>query len=295
MDKLANMQAFEAVAHEGSFAEAARKLDLANSVVSKRIKDLEDFLGVPLFNRSTRKVTLTDTGYIYLEYVQKILNDLEEIENRVRYKIEKPVGIVKLAAPLSFGIQYLGSALASYLAKNPEVTIKTYLSDKLVDLIDEGYDLALRAGPMKDSSLIARKLVSCRRVVCASPNYFASYGKPKTPSDLKNHNCLSYLNLAEGKSWLFVINGKKTWQSVTGSFLADNGDLLHQAALSGCGITLLPTFIVGESIKSGALEIALEEFEESEFGIYAVYQYTRHLPAKVRTLIDHLVERFKHM
>ncbi|WP_045094823.1 LysR family transcriptional regulator [Legionella fallonii] len=295
MDKLANMQAFETIAHTGSFAEAARRLDLANSVVSKRVKDLEEFLGVPLFNRTTRKVTLTETGYIYLEYVQKFLNELEEIESHIRYKTEKPVGTVKLAAPLSFGMQYLGSAIASYLGKNPQVTIKTYLSDRAVDLLEEGYDLALRTGPMKDSSLIAKKLVSCRRVVCASPEYYTTHGKPQTPSDLKEHNCLSYLNLAEGKSWPFIINGKKTWQQVTGSFLSDNGDLLHQAARSGCGITLLPTFIVSESIKSGALEIALEEFEESDFGIYAVYQYTRHLPVKVRTLIDHLADSFKEI
>lgn len=289
MDKLANMQAFEAVGRVGSFAEAGRQLGVATSVVSKRIKDLEDFLGTQLFIRTTRKVTLTDTGYSYLEYVQKFLAELEEVESRIRYKMEKPAGTIRLSAPLSFGMQFLGAAIASYLEKYPDVTIKTYLSDRRVDLVEEGYDLAIRSGPMTDSSLIAKRLVSCRRVVCASPQYFKEHGKPQTPKDLKEHNCLSYLNLLDGKAWPFMIEGRKSVQQVTGTFLADNGDLLHEAAVSGCGITLLPTFIVGESIRNGTLETALEEFEETDFGIYAVYQHTRHLSAKIRTLIDHLV------
>lgn len=293
MDKLANMQTFEIIGRTGSFAEAARKLNLANSVVSKRVKDLEDFLGVQLLVRTTRKVKLTDAGHTYLDYVQKFLDELNELENRIRFQVEKPVGTIKLAAPLSFGVQYLGAAITPYLHRNPEVTIKTYLSDRNIDLIDEGYDLAIRSGPLKDSSLISKKLVSCRRVVCASPEYFAQHGKPQTPNDLKDHKCLSYLNLADGKAWPFKFDNQIQWQPVTGSFFSDNGDLLHEAALSGCGITLLPTFIVGESIKSGKLEVILEEFEQKDFDIYIVYQYARHLPVKIRTLIDHLASHFQ--
>jgi len=292
MDKLANMEAFRAVGEGESFASAARKLGLANSVVSKRVKDLEDFLGAPLFIRTTRKVTLTETGYSYLEYVRKFTDELQEVEARIRHKMDKPVGEIKLSAPLSFGMQYLGPAIASYLAKYPEVTIKTYLSDRRVNLVEEGYDLSLRTGPMEDSSLIAKKLVDCRRVVCASPEYYQKYGKPKSPKDLKNHNCMSYLNLADGKAWPFIVDGKRKWQNVSGAFLADNGDLLHEAALSSCGVTFLPTFIVGDSLKTGKLEIALEDFEETDFNICAVYQHTRHLSAKIRTLIDHLSHCF---
>ena len=293
MDKLANMLAFKAVGETGSFAEAARKLNLANSVVSKRVKDLEDFLGTQLFIRTTRKVSLTETGYSYLEYVRKFTDELEEVEARIRHKMDKPVGTIKLAAPLSFGRQYLGPAIASYLNKYPDVTIKTYLSDRHVSLIDEGYDLSIRTGPLEDSSLIAKKLMKCRRVVCASPAYFKKNGKPKTPKDLKDHNCLSYLNVADGKAWPYMEEGRKKWQSVSGSFFSDNGDLLHEAALTGCGITLLPTFIVGESISDKKLEIVLEEYEDTDFNIYAVYQHTRHLSTKIRTLIDHLSECFK--
>lgn len=288
MDRLANMQAFEAVGQTGSFAEAARRLNITNSVVSKRIKDLEEFLNAQLFIRTTRKVTLTDTGYSYLEYVRKFLDELEEVETRIRDNTETPIGTIKLAAPLSFGMQFLGPAISSYLAQYPEVKIKTYLSDRQVNLVDEGYDLAIRTGQLTDSSLIAKKMVSCRRVVCGSPRYFDEFGKPENPNDLKSHNCMSYLNLAEGKAWPFWEGGRKKWQTVSGSFASDNGDLLHEAAVAGCGVTFLPTFIMGESLKAGKLETALEDFEEDQFNVYAVYQHTRHLSSKVRTLIDHL-------
>lgn len=293
MDKLANMQAFALVGHTGSFAEAARRLNLANSVVSKRVKDLEDYLQTQLLIRTTRRVSLTDNGYSYLEYVRKFLDDLDEVENRLRHQTDLPIGTIMLNAPTSFGMQYLGPSLASYLEKYPDVEIKTYLTDRQVNLIQEGYDLAIRTGPLKSSSLIARKLVDCRRVVCASPAYFEKNGRPQTPKELKQHNCLSYLNLADGKAWPFYAEGKRIWQSVSGRFSSDNGDLLHEAALAGCGVTLLPTFIVGNSLGSGQLEVVLDDYEDPDFNIYAVYQHTRHLSSKVRTLIDHLATCFR--
>jgi DNA-binding transcriptional LysR family regulator len=288
MDKLANMQAFRAVAETGGFAQSARKLNLATSVVSKRVKDLEDYLGAQLFQRTTRKVTLTDTGQAYLTHTQRILDELAEAESEIRYETQKPVGTIRLTAPLSFGLQTIGPALTTYLDKYPDVTIKTYLSDRRVDLVGEGFDLAIRIGALTDPTLIAKKLCDGRRVVCATPAYLKQHGRPKHPSDLKAHNCLSYINMAEGKSWPFMVGGKKIWQGVNGNFLSDNGDLLHEAALAGGGVTLLPTFIIAESLESGALEIVLEEFEEKDFDIYAVYQSTRHLSVKIRTLIDHL-------
>lgn len=294
MDKLSNMKAFALVAQTGSFAEAARRMGLATSVVSKRVKDLEAFLSTRLLQRTTRKVSLTDTGYSYLEYVRKFLDELEEVEESIRNKTQKPIGEIKLAAPLSFGMKYLGPVLSNYLQEYEDVSIKTFLSDRQIDLIEEGYDLSIRIGQLKDSSLISRKLASCRRVVCASPAYFEKYGHPQKPKDLMGHNCMSYTNLAEGKAWPFVIEGKKIWQSTSGRFSSDNGDLLCEAAIAGCGITLLPTFIVGKIIRSGALEIALEEYEEPDYNIYAIYQNRRHLSTKVRTLIDYLSGYFKN-
>ena len=292
MDKLANMEAFATVAETESFAEAARRLNLANSVVSKRIKDLEDYLGVQLLIRTTRKVSLTENGYSYLEYVRKFLDELSEIEGRIRYHIDKPVGTIRLAAPLSYGMKYLGPAISTYIDKYPDVQVKTYLSDRRINLVDEGYDLAIRSGPLEDSSLIAKKLQQCRRVVCASPAYFAKHGKPLHPEDLRDHNCMSYLNVADGKSWPFMIDGKRAWQPIKGSFSADNGGILHEAALSGCGIVLLPTFIVGDSLENGSLITALENYEEDDFSMYAVYQHNRHLSIKIRTLVDHLTAFF---
>jgi DNA-binding transcriptional LysR family regulator len=294
MDKIANMQAFAVVGTTGSFAEAARRLGLANSVVSKRIKDLEDFLGVQLFLRTTRKVSLTEAGYQYLEYVRRILDEMDEVEAAIRYQTQKPVGTIKMSAPLSFGLRTLAPAIAGYLAQYPEVEIKTYLSDRRVDLVEEGFDLAIRIGKLDDLSLIARKLCSGRRVACASPAYFKKHGTPKTPADLKDHNCLSYINLADGKAWPFMVDGKRVMQPVSGNFLSDNGDLLCQTALAGGGITLLPTFIIGEALQNKDLKIVLEEFEESDFDIYAVYQHTRHLSVRIRTLIDHLSQVFKN-
>lgn len=288
MDKLANMQAFQAVAEGGSFAQAARKLNLANSVVSKRVKDLEDFLGSQLLARTTRKVGLTETGQSYLDYVRKMLDDLAEVESSMRYNTQNPVGSIKLTVPLSFGLQTLAPTLASYLERYPDVSIRTHLSDRRVDLVGEGFDLAIRIGALTDPALIAKKLCPGRRVVCASPAYLKKHGVPKHPADLKNHNCLSYTNLAEGKSWPFIVDGKKTWQGVRGNFLSDNGDLLHQAALADGGLTMLPTFIIDESLRKNKLEIVLDEFEEKDFDIYVVYPQTKHLSVKIRTLIDHL-------
>ena len=293
MDKIANMEAFAAVGQSGSFAEAARQLGLANSVVSKRIKDLEDYLGNQLLVRTTRKVTLTESGQSYLDYVLKFLDELEEVESEIRYQSQKPVGTIKLTAPLSFGLQTLAPAIASYLEKYPDVSIKTYLSDRRVHLVEEGFDLAIRIGVLEDPNLIAKKLCPGRRVACATLEYLKKYGTPQTPADLKNHNCLSYLHLAEGKSWPFIIDGKQSWQPVSGNFLSDNGDLLYQAALAGSGITLLPTFIISEALAAKKLQIILEDYEPKDFDIYAVYQQTRHLSTKIRTLIDHLTTNLK--
>lgn len=288
MDKLANMEAFSQVASIGSFAGAAQKLNLATSVVSKRVSDLEAFLGAQLLQRTTRKVTLTEAGYQYLEYVRKVLDEMSEVESGLRTQAQKPVGVIKLTAPLSFGLQMLAPAIASFMEKYPEVSFRTYLSDRRVDLVQEGFDLAIRVGRLEEQGLIARKLSRGRRVACASPAYFKKHGKPKKPADLAQHNCISYLNLAEGKAWPFMVEGKRVWQQVSGNLLSDNGDLMYQTAVAGGGITLLPTFIIHEALQSGALEIVLDKYEEPDFDIFAVYQQTRHLSVKIRTFIDHL-------
>lgn len=292
MDKLSNIRAFILVADTQSFAETARRLGIAHSVVSKRVRDLEDHLGAQLLQRTTRSVTLTETGFAYLERVRKLIEEIDETEELIRNKNQNPVGEIRLSAPVSFGIGYLGPAMSGYLEKFPGVSIRASLSDRHVDLTEEGFDLAIRIGDLKDAGLISKKLSIARRVVVATPQYFKKHGKPQTPADLTKHNCLSYSNLAEGKAWPFLVNGKKTWQPVSGRFQSDNGDMLLEAALSGCGVTILPTFIAGKHVEDGRLETVLESFEESDFSIYAVYQHRRYLSAKVRTFIDYLTDYF---
>lgn len=292
MDRLANMIAFVTVAETGSFVEAAQRLNLANSVVSKRIKDLEGYLGAQLLQRTTRSINLTEAGYAYVEHARKFLDDLAEVEENLRFRNENPVGDIKLSAPLSFANKFLGPAISSFLEKYPDVTVKLLVNDRIVDLGAEGFDLAIRIGPLEDSSLMVRKLAQSRRVVVASPAYLAKHGRPETPDDLTRHNCMSYSGVHDGKSWPFLRDGKEIWQRVGGRFISDSGTLLCEAAVGGCGIAILPTFIVGPHIVAGALEVLLEEFESPPLAIQAVYQHKRYLNAKTRKLIDHLADYF---
>jgi DNA-binding transcriptional LysR family regulator len=292
MDRLANMIAFVTVAETGSFVEAASRLHIANSVVSKRIKDLEGYLGTLLLQRTTRHVNLTEAGYAYVEHARKFLDELAEVEENLRYRNENPVGEIKISAPLSFGNKFLGPAIADFLDKYPDVTVKLIVNDRTVDIAAEGFDLAIRIGTPEDQSMFTRKLAQSRRIVVASPAYLEKHGRPKTPEDLAQHNCLSYSGLHDGRTWPFQKDGKEFQQRVGGRFMADSGTLLCEAAVRGCGITILPTFIVGEHIGSGELEPLLEEFEAPPLAIQAVYQHKRYLSAKTRKLIDHLVAYF---
>lgn len=292
MDRLANMIALVTVAETGSFAETASRLHIANSVVSKRIKDLESYLGTQLLQRTTRHVHLTEAGYAYVEHARKFLDELAEVEENLRYRNENPVGEIKVSAPLSFGNKFLGAPMASFLEKYPDVTVKLIVNDRLVDIAAEGFDLAIRIGTVEDQSLITRKLAQSRRMVVASPTYLEKYGRPTRPEDLAQHNCLSYSGLHEGKSWPFQKDGREFLQRVGGRFMADSGTLLCEAAVRSCGIALLPTFIVGQHIVNGELEPLLEEFESPPLAIQAVYQHKRYLSAKTRKLIDHLAAYF---
>jgi DNA-binding transcriptional LysR family regulator len=292
MDRLSNIEAFVCVAESGSFAAAAKRLHLANSVVSKRVKDLEDDLKVRLFHRTTRKVSLTDAGYRYFEEARRLLAELAEVEAQLRAQNEKPVGTLKVSAPVSFSTQYLGPAVAGYLDTYPDVELRVTLHDRLVDLASEDFDLALAIGTLDSPTLVTRKLAESRRVVVASPEYYRLHGKPQKPQDLLHHNCMSYSNLNDGKAWPFIVGGRRHLQPVRGRFVANNGLLLLQGALSGCGIALLPTFIAGPHILAGRLKIALEGYEDEALVIQAAWTYQRHMSARMRTFIDYLAEYF---
>jgi DNA-binding transcriptional LysR family regulator len=292
MDRLSNIAAFVTVAETGNFAEAARRLNIANSVVSKRIKDLEAYLGVRLLERSTRRVRLTDTGYQYFDQTRRIITELAETEENIRYHNENPVGELKVSAPVSFGVKFMGPAVSSYLDTYPDVVVKLSLTDRMVDMQSEGFDIAIGIGDIPDPGAITKKLAESRGVVVASPAYIARHGRPERPQDLSAHNCMAYSHLNDGRHWPFRIGGKKHLQSIDGRFGANNGMLLADAAVNGCGIVYLPTFLVANHIASGALEILLEEFEEPPITIRAAWLQQRLLSARTRTFIDHMAAYF---
>jgi DNA-binding transcriptional LysR family regulator len=280
------------VAETHSFAETARRLGLANSVISKRVKDLEDYLGVRLLHRTTRHLSLTEAGYQYFERTRHLLGELAEAEEHLRYQNENPVGELKVSAPVNFGEQFMGPAVSSFLEKYPDVSVRLFLNARYVDFVQEGYDLAIRIGKLADETLITRKLAQSRRVAVASPEYLEKNGRPETPSDLARHNCLVSPSLTDERGWPFQINGKKISQPVTGRFVSDNATLLCAAARQGCGITFMPTYVVGSYIMRGELEIILEKYEEEPLAIQAVFPHRQHMSARARKFIDHLSDYF---
>jgi Transcriptional regulator len=292
MDRLDDMLAFIKVVDTKSFTAAADRLNLSKSVVSRRIAELENRLGARLLNRTTRKLSLTEVGQAYYERCTRIIADLEEAEQAVADLHAAPRGRLRLNAPVSFGFQHLAPAVADFLARYPSIEIEMDLNDRYVDLIDEGYDLAIRIGRLRDSSLIAKRLAPARRVVCASPAYLEKHGTPATPEELANHNCLIYTNVPTAEQWQFRVGEEMVSVRVSGSMRSNNGDLLCASAVAGVGIVVLPTFLCGNALSSGKLKCLLLDFGMSESNVYAVYPQNRHLSPKVRAFVDFLAERF---
>ena len=293
MDRLGNMQAFVRVAEAKSFSEAARRLHSSKSLVSRQVAALEAELGVRLFHRTTRSLSLTDEGRGYHAQVARILNEIEEANMSVSQSQATPRGRLRVSAPMSFGVLHLGPAIRDFLHRYPEVELDLSLNDRYVDLIDEGFDLAIRIGRLADSSLVARKLARHRMILCASPDYLKEHGTPKDPSDLKHHECMCYSTNSLAPEWQFVTPDGKPWAiEIEGRFHANNGDVLRTAALQGLGIIYLPSFIVGPDVQGATLASLLPEFVPTDTAIHAVYPHSRHLSPKVRAFIDFLAERF---
>ncbi|MDE3177442.1 MAG: LysR family transcriptional regulator [Pseudomonadota bacterium] len=293
MDRFAAAQAFVAVADARSFSEAARRLRVAKSVVSRQVAALEAALGVTLLNRTTRSLSLTEAGRGYYERIERVLADFEDADRAVSDTRAAPCGKLKVSAPLSFGFLHLAPALSDFLLRHPGVSMDVAMNDRFVDLVSEGFDLAVRVGTLADSSLIARRLAPARRVVCASPAYLAARGAPQTPDDLQRHECLFNGNLATGREWRFVGAKGAPWPvAVEGRLNLDNGDALRVAALHGLGLAILPTFIVGADLQSGALATVLADYLPQDLSINAVYPQVRHLSPTVRAFVDFLAARF---
>ncbi len=293
MDRFDELQTFSAVVETGSFSAAADRLSLAKSAVSRRIGELEARLGAQLLNRTTRRLSLTEAGREFYERAQRLLTDLEEAEQSVSASRGALRGRLRLAAPLSFGLLHLAPALDAFLAEHLELVLDLDLDDRRINLVEEGFDLALRIGDLGDSTLIARPLVPIRVQLCASPDYLRRHGTPTKPEDLAFHAGLVYGNIPEAQHWrLTDANGKEYTVKVPARMRANNGNVLLQAAIDGLGITSAPTFLCYKALAEGTLVPLLTDYTSPGTTAYAVYPSRRHQLQRVRALIDFLVERF---
>lgn len=293
MDRLAAMTAFVRVAETHSFSEAARRLRISKSLVSRQVAALETELGARLFNRTTRSLALTEAGRGYFDQLVQILADIDMANQSVNQLLGTPRGVLRINAPMTFGVAHLAPALPDFLARYAEVEIDMTMNDRFVDLTEEGFDMAIRIGKLAESSLVARKLAPVRRMVCASPAYLERCGAPQTPDDLIHHACFRYTNMAQSDEWSFQNADGRPWPvQVSGPLRINNGDALRIAALKGLGMASLPSFMVGPDLQAGNLVSVLTPFIRQEGAVYAVYPSTRHLSPKVRAFVDFLAERF---
>ncbi len=293
MDKLTSMKVFATVARLGSFSAAAEELGISRAMASKYMSHLEENLDVRLLNRTTRQLSLTEVGSAYLEKISNIIAEVEEAEQAVSQLQSEPRGTLKIMTPPSFGSFHLARALGAYKERYPEVVIEMVLTDRAPDLFEEGVDLAIWLGDLEDSNLVARKLASSRTVVCGSPDYLARKGTPQTPADLDDHNCLSLSLRTPYFDWKFRIDGKIVTLHPEGSFRANTADPLRIAAINGCGLVQLPSYIVGLDIRDGRLIPVLEGYEPDPVQIHAVYIHRRHLSTKARTFVDFMCGLFQ--
>lgn len=286
MDRIDAMRAFVTVVNEGTFTLAADRLDLSPQLVSKYVSQLEQHLGTRLLNRTTRRLHLTEAGTRYHLRAQQVLNDIEELESQVGDLHTEARGLLRISAPVSFAIRHMAPLLSDFQKAHPAVSIDLQLNDRKVDILEEGFDIALRIGHLKSSSLVARKIAPVRLIMCASPDYLQERGTPQKPEDLKNHDYLrySYMDpdaIPEVHKWLMQ-DGK----SSAGGMISNNGDVLVEAAIAGAGITLQPSFISGSAIRAGHLKIILPDYEPEPMGLYAVYAHRQLLASKVRSFVD---------
>jgi DNA-binding transcriptional LysR family regulator len=291
MDRLDEMAAFAAVADARSFTQGARRLGVSSAQVSKLVARLEDRLGARLLNRTTRDVSLTDTGRAYLERARILLEDFAALEGSVRDEAG-PRGLLRVSAPVAFGAKQLDPALFDFAEAYPEVSIEVSYGDRMVNLVDEGFDVGVRIGQLSDSSLIARKLAPVRMVTCASPSYLQARGTPQTPADLSAHQAIIDLNMRDPNVWNYGAEGECMETRVHGRLRFASPEACLAAAERGFGIARAPDFVAADSLKAGRLSTLLCNFESEMVHVHAVYPHARHLAAKVRVFVDFLAKRF---
>jgi DNA-binding transcriptional LysR family regulator len=290
MDRIDAMQAFVAVADLQGFAPAARKLGLSASNVTRLIAALEQRLGARLLQRTTRQVALTDAGARYLERARRILADVEEAEGSARDERTRPGGRLVISAPIGFGRRHVSAVVTAYLKRYPEVSVDLRLSDRLINLVEEGTDLAIRIGHLPDSALVARHVGEMRRIVVASPDYLARRGEPKTPAALASHDTIQFGAMTAAPDWRFVDHGREVRIATAPRFSTNSADAAIQYAEAGGGLTRVLAYQAAESLKAQRLQIVLAAFEQPALPIHLVYPTSRLLSAKVRTFIDLVIE-----
>lgn len=292
MDTLTAMRIYCAVVENGSLAAASRALGISPSVVSKQLSGLEDRLGARLLNRTTRRISVTEVGSAYYDRCKRIVADVDEAEVAVSLSHTAPRGLLKVTAPSTFAHRHVTPHLPGFGELYPEVGIELHVNDRIADLVDEGFDLAIRIAQLKDSSLIARRLAPNYRSIVATPAYLKQRGIPESPDDLLRHDLITGTVGSTINDWHFVIDGEEQVIRTQGKIAINNGDAILSAVLSGGGLAMLASFMTGEFVQSGRLLPVLEEFVREDVPIHAVYPSTRHLSPKVRAFVDFLVRTY---
>ncbi len=293
MNKFANLEAFVAVIEAGTFSAAGQRLNIAKSVISRRVSEMETHLGSRLLNRTTRKLTLTESGKHFYQQATQILSSLRDAEESISQETLELGGSFKLTAPLSFTINHLSHAIVKFLTEHPAIRLNLDLNDRNINVVGEGADMAVRIGQLEDSSLISRRLGTIHIMSCASQSYLQQHGEPEHPSELAQHIGLQYTNLDYKQQWRYRTSGNKIIHGQPQiHFQANNGEALATAAVAGLGITTAPTFILGQFIKEGQLIQILKDYPSPSVGLYAVYPPGRLIPRRIRVFSDFLKEYF---
>lgn len=289
MDAITRMRCFIQVVDSNGFSAAAREMGRSKALVSKYVGELEDELGVRLLNRTTRQVSLTEVGEAYYKEAAEILQRIDDLQASVQSSHQEVRGRLRVSAPRSMGDDMLNKPMMQFLAQYPDIRLDLRLEDRFVDLVEEGFDLAIRVTQLEDSSLIARKIAPFRTVVCATADVIKKLGAPKVPADLSARPCIIDTNYRYKQNWAFEANGERLSVSVNGPLEVNSASAAREAALADLGFLRTPLFFVANDVRNGDLIVLLEEYEEPQRGIYAVYPHRRHLSAKVRAFVDFLV------
>ncbi len=292
MEGFGAIPVFVAVVENSGFSAAARTLGISKSAVSKRINQLEKHLGVRLLHRTTRKLSLTEAGERYFEHAAQALAAAGQAEDAVTELQGEPQGNLKISSPMSFGRLHVAPLIPKLLQRYPKLRIDLVMDDRKVDLVAGGFDVAIRAGNLPDSTLIARKLAPVRQVLSASPDYIDRYDRPGTPAELSGHNCVLYSYSSDADKWTLIGEGGPEIVTVSGSYQVNNSEALLEALREGIGIGRLPTFVAGPDLKTGRLVKLLESYRLPDFTVYAVFPERQYLPAKVRAFLDFATEHF---